>query len=158
MYYKTDTAELLRERDALANDIRISRAEIADLRICVQDLARVVADLADPNDDVCDTHHPDPAARPEMSDDEYLQSIADGMITIAANCSPRYEHDCCTSCAFVGRMGRYDLYYHHDHNEPFNCTPIARYGSGGDYASGLPLSNGAHIPLTVARALWEAGQ
>ena len=78
-------------------------------------------------------------------------------ITIAAACTPRHAHDC-DECTFVGRMGRYDLYYHHDGEQPISSTPIARYGDNGDYISGMPIANGASLPLTVARALWEASQ
>ena len=49
---------------------------------------------------------------------------------------PRFEHDDCSGCHFLGQFDRYDLYY--CTNEP---TVICRYSSeGGDYGSGLTFA------------------
>ena len=45
----------------------------------------------------------------------------------------RYQHDC-DECIFLGTHGKYDLYFC-----PANPTVIARYGTEGDYLSGLAL-------------------
>jgi hypothetical protein len=57
---------------------------------------------------------------------------------------PRYEHDC-ESCLYLGREGKYDLYYC-----PTGPTVVARSSSeGGDYLSGLSFV-GRSAPLTEA--------
>lgn len=49
--------------------------------------------------------------------------------------SPRYEHDC-NVCDYLGRYKEYDLYF--CKSEP---TVIARYGTQGDYKSGMVFAN-----------------
>jgi len=63
---------------------------------------------------------------------------------------PFYEHDC-PMCVFLGHYENQDLYY--CDNEP---TLIARYGSDGDYVSGMEVAvrhkkrNHDEHPLVVA--------
>lgn len=47
---------------------------------------------------------------------------------------PRYKHDDCEKCTFLGSYENSDLYF-------CSATPtvIARYGEHGDYISGLPF-------------------
>lgn len=52
---------------------------------------------------------------------------------------PRYLHDC-EECVFLGTHDRYDLYYCEA-----NPTVIARYGTDGDYLSGLIVA--ATVPV-----------
>lgn len=59
---------------------------------------------------------------------------------------PRYTHDDCENCTFLGIHGDNDLYF---------CsalpTVIARYGEHGDYISGLPFIN--HYPVLALAAI-----
>jgi hypothetical protein len=50
--------------------------------------------------------------------------------------APKHKHDCDT-CIFLGlsQDGQFDLYYHP--GKPPYETLIARYGSNGDYKSGM---------------------
>lgn len=48
---------------------------------------------------------------------------------------PRHQHDC-EECVFLGTHERYDLYYC-----KANPTVIARYGTEGDYLSGLAAAS-----------------
>lgn len=58
----------------------------------------------------------------------------------------RYTHDC-DECVFLGTEGKYDLYFCGS-----NPTVIARYGTEGDYLSGLALV--PHVPsLSVAAGI-----
>lgn len=64
----------------------------------------------------------------------------------------RHEHDC-SGCTFLGHYKEYDLYWCPQGGHP---TLIARYGTCGDYLSGLsfgwaPGDNTS--PLVVARKL-----
>lgn len=58
------------------------------------------------------------------------------------NDSPKFEHDC-EACVFLGHYMDHDLYVHPTDSK----TVIARYGSKGDYASGLCFANGRHSPI-----------
>lgn len=49
--------------------------------------------------------------------------------------TPRYTHDC-EECVFLGTHSKYDLYYC-----GANPTVIARYGTEGDYNSGLACAS-----------------
>lgn len=63
----------------------------------------------------------------------------------------QHEHDC-GECVFLGNITTdrvYDLYFHSEINE----TVIARWGSEGDYISGLPFAD--RVPV-LAIALVRA--
>lgn len=51
---------------------------------------------------------------------------------------PRHTHDC-DCCTFLGEHGEYDLYHCMQGGD--SPTVIARYGSEGDYKSGLIFSS-----------------
>lgn len=63
---------------------------------------------------------------------------------------PRYEHDDCENCTFLGIHEKHDLYF---------CsampTVIARYGEHGDYISGLPFIK--HYPVLALAAVRAIG-
>lgn len=61
--------------------------------------------------------------------------------------TPRYPHDGYNSI-FLGHYDQYDLYFSKSSRE---TTVIARFGKGGEYASGMSFSFGAIEPLVVAR-------
>lgn len=79
----------------------------------------------------------------------------------SATASPHHAHDC-NACTFLGRHGKYDLYYCRKQGvEPdVMATVIARYGSDGpDYQSGMAFGfqpEFAHLPLAEARKRAEA--
>lgn len=62
--------------------------------------------------------------------------------------SPRYEHDC-DVCTFLGQYFRYDLYFCPQSGD--NPTVLARYGTHGDYESGLRFAK-----PEVSAPLYEA--
>jgi len=60
----------------------------------------------------------------------------------------RYTHDC-EECIFLGTHSRYDLYYC-----GANPTVIARYGTDGDYNSGLACaSTDPILAIATVRAI-----
>ena len=63
---------------------------------------------------------------------------------------PRYEHDCCKHCKFIGTFEECDLYYC---DGSFLPTVLARYSSiPSDYASGMWLAKSGECP-ELERAL-----
>jgi hypothetical protein len=67
---------------------------------------------------------------------------------------PRYPHENCDTCTFLGHFGKYDLYHCLQHGDP---TVIARFGENGDYASGMGFADNGQIPALVeAKRLAEA--
>jgi len=68
---------------------------------------------------------------------KHLEKVAEfksGIVQPIEKIAPlkaRFKHDC-SVCVYLGEFQDYDLYYCPD--EP---TVIARYGTGGDYLSGL---------------------
>lgn len=64
--------------------------------------------------------------------------------------TPRYEHEDCEHCTFLGVFENNDLYF--CSNMP---TVIARYGEHGDYISGLPFIN--VIPVLALAAVRAIG-
>jgi hypothetical protein len=62
--------------------------------------------------------------------------------------NPRYIHDC-EECVFLGTHSKYDLYYC-----KANPTVIARYGTEGDYTSGLACaSTDPILAIATVRAI-----
>ena len=62
---------------------------------------------------------------------------------------PRYEHDHCEHCTFLGTYERHDLYFC-----AYMPTVIARDGDEGDYISGLPFIKANPIlALAAIRAI-----
>lgn len=60
----------------------------------------------------------------------------------------RYTHDC-EACVFLGTHAQYDLYYCEA-----NPTVIARYGTDGDYNSGLACaSTDPILAIATVRAI-----
>lgn len=60
----------------------------------------------------------------------------------------RYLHDC-EECVFLGTHERYDLYCC-----PANPTVIARYGTDGDYLSGLLVAGTVPVlAIATVRAI-----
>ena len=65
--------------------------------------------------------------------------------------APIHEHDC-TNCTFLGNYENKDL-YHCDQNG--NPTVISRFGSDGDYSSGMMFAD-VRVDLAEAKARAEA--
>jgi hypothetical protein len=74
-----------------------------------------------------------------------LSDVQDGEVV------PRFPHDC-SCCTFVGMYDEYHLWFC-----TRDMTPIARYGSGGDYLSGLCFVSTTPALRTVARRAIEMG-
>ena len=73
------------------------------------------------------------------ADQFHLAGGTDSMVRnsdLERSAMPRHEHDC-TTCVFLGRHGRFDLYLHDGGDHPAWTTVIARWGSLGSYSSGL---------------------
>jgi hypothetical protein len=51
---------------------------------------------------------------------------------------PRYPHDHCGLCVWLGRCGKHDLYFCPQHGLP---TVIARFGAGPRYRSGMSMAD-----------------
>lgn len=64
---------------------------------------------------------------------------------------PQHLHDC-EECVFLGTQENYDLYYC-----SANPTVIARYGSDGDYLSGLILTERIPVLAVAAERAIAAG-
>lgn len=67
----------------------------------------------------------------------------------------RYEHDC-SKCKPLGEFHEYDLYYC-DQDAIGMPTVIARYGTDGDYLSGLRLASMNPALFEAKRRATEAG-
>ena len=73
-------------------------------------------------------------------------------VQILQKTEPRkFEPEACNGCHYLGHAHGNDLYYHDSHRE---TTLIARFGSDGDYCSGLVFwSTGGAIHECLLRAL-----
>ena len=71
-----------------------------------------------------------------------------------ADFTPRYQHYC-DNCIFLAKFNEYDLYFCPQGGDP---TVIARFGTDGDYLSGITniRFNDARCPLWMALYIAKA--